>query len=119
MSARPRPPLKSPTRTGDRPSIAEPAPATDGPGRPRDAARQGVPLAVRPDPRPADGRHPVAWLRVTAPGRGAIPTATSTCACGRDRSAVGRSKVAALVAEHVDHRAVCPLRTNQEGRAAA
>jgi hypothetical protein len=119
MSARPRPSLKSPPRTDDRPSPAEPAPATDGSGRPRGAARQGVPLAVRPDPRPADGRRPVAWLRVTAPGRGAIPTATSTCACGRDRSAVGHRKVAALMAEHVDHRAVCPLRTHQEGRAAA
>ncbi|NBM20146.1 hypothetical protein GUY61_32280 [Streptomyces sp. GC420] len=76
-------------------------------------------MAVRPDPRPADGRHPVAWLHVAAPGRSAIPTATSKCACGRDRSAVGRRRVAALVAEHADHRAVCPLRTNQEGRTAA
>lgn len=119
MNARPHPPLKSPTRPGDGTCPAEPAPDADGPGRPRGAARQGVPIAVRTGPRPADGRQPVAWLRVTAPGRGAIPTATSKCACGRDRSAVGHRKVTALVDEHTDHRAVCPLRTNQEGRAAA
>ncbi|MGW3692060.1 hypothetical protein [Streptomyces sp. NPDC005125] len=45
----------------------------------------------------------------------AIPTATSTCLCGRNRSAVGRRKVIALVEEHAHHRTVCPFRTNQEG----
>ncbi|WP_330290531.1 hypothetical protein [Streptomyces sp. NBC_00576] len=60
----------------------------------------------------------MAWLHITAP-RGATPTATSTCACGRDRSAVGHERVHALIADHETHRDTCPLRTNQEGRNAA
>ncbi|MET8980428.1 hypothetical protein ABZX85_32960 [Streptomyces sp. NPDC004539] len=92
-----------------------PSPAV---GEPANAARKGVPSALRPDARTGDGRHPVAWLTITA-SRGAFPTATSTCACGRDRSAVGHGKVHALIADHTAHREVCPLRTPQEGRAAA
>ncbi|MDN3024851.1 hypothetical protein [Streptomyces sp. S.PB5] len=45
--------------------------------------------------------------------------ATSKCLCGRDRSAIGRRKVLALIADHTTHRDVCPLRTTQEGRNAA
>ncbi|TBO56783.1 hypothetical protein EYS09_26170 [Streptomyces kasugaensis] len=51
----------------------------------------------------------MAWLHITAP-RGAIPTATSKCCCGRDRSAIGRTKVLALIEEHEAHRDVCPWR---------
>ncbi|PZH10610.1 hypothetical protein C1I97_13940 [Streptomyces sp. NTH33] len=60
----------------------------------------------------------MAWLHITAP-RGAVPTATSQCACGRDRSAVGHAKVRALITDHHDHRTACPLRNPEEGRAAA
>ncbi|MBT2383014.1 hypothetical protein J7E86_05295 [Streptomyces sp. ISL-11] len=60
----------------------------------------------------------MAWLHIRAP-HGATPTATSTCACGRDRSAVGRTKVLALIADHTAHRDTCPLRNPQEGRNAA
>ncbi|WP_149825957.1 hypothetical protein [Streptomyces tailanensis] len=60
----------------------------------------------------------MAWLHIRAP-RGATPTATSTCLCGRDRSAVGHRKVHALIADHEAHRHLCPLRTTQEGRNAA
>ncbi|NEB04328.1 hypothetical protein [Streptomyces sp. SID13726] len=60
----------------------------------------------------------MAWLRITAP-RGATPTATSKCLCGRDRSAVGHGKVLALISDHEAHRDECPLRTTPEGRAAA
>jgi hypothetical protein len=60
----------------------------------------------------------MAWLRITAL-RGAVPTATSRCLCGRDRSAVGHRKVHALIADHTAHRDLCPLRTPQEGRTAA
>ncbi|NUK32506.1 hypothetical protein HRW16_23615 [Streptomyces lunaelactis] len=61
----------------------------------------------------------MAWLHICAP-QGAVPTATSKCACGRDRSAVGHRKVLALIADHTNHRDTCPLRTtSQEGRAAA
>ncbi|MBQ1118648.1 hypothetical protein KBY19_00375 [Streptomyces sp. B15] len=60
----------------------------------------------------------MAWLHITAPG-GATPTATSVCACGRNRSAVGKPKVLALVEDHTAHRTTCHLLTRTEGRAAA
>ncbi|MET7731204.1 hypothetical protein ABZT02_07525 [Streptomyces sp. NPDC005402] len=85
---------------------------------PTGAARKGVRTAVGPDPQAGDGRYPVAWLSISAP-RGATPTATSKCLCGRDRSAVGHRRVLALIADHTAHRDTCPLRTPQEGRAAA
>ncbi|MFE2466788.1 hypothetical protein [Streptomyces mirabilis] len=86
-------------------------------GEPKGVA-EGVPTAVRPDPQQGDGRYPVAWLHICAP-RGAVPTATSKCLCGRDRSAVGRARVLALITDHEAHRDTCPLRTPQEGRTAA
>ncbi|MEU9057012.1 hypothetical protein AB0D37_42700 [Streptomyces sp. NPDC048384] len=60
----------------------------------------------------------MAWLHIRAP-RGATPTATSKCLCGRDRSAVGHRKVLALITDHEAHRGLCSLRTPQEGRNAA
>lgn len=97
--------------------------AAQGPPRPcvgesEVAARKGVLSALRPDPQPGDGRYPLAWLTIAAP-RGAMPTATSTCLCGRDRSAVGHKRVLALISDHEDHRTSCPLRTPREGRTAA
>jgi hypothetical protein len=118
MSTRPRPSLKSlpVTPTGPRAAAqAAPGPAV---GEPTGAARKGVPSALRPGPHRGDGRFPVAWLCISAP-RGAVPTATSTCLCGRDSSAVGHRKVLALIDDHTAHRDTCPLRTNQEGRQAA
>lgn len=80
----------------------------------------GVLSSVRPDPHPTpDGRRPIAWLTIRAPGRGATPTAASWCACGRDRSAIGHGRVLALITDHTEHRDLCPLRWDQEGRAAA
>ncbi|WP_258040054.1 hypothetical protein [Streptomyces sp. SM1] len=114
-------PLSSPkslTDTPPGPRAAEPSSARPTVGEPKGAARQGVPSAVRPDPRQEDGRLPVAWLHISAP-KGAVPTATSRCLCGRDRSAVGHRRVLALITDHTDHRDTCPLRTPQEGRAAA
>ncbi|WP_328770406.1 hypothetical protein [Streptomyces sp. NBC_00286] len=84
----------------------------------RKGVAEGVPTAVHPDPRRGDGRYPVAWLHIVAP-RGAVPTATSKCLCGRDRSAIGHARVLALITDHEAHRDTCPLRTPQEGRAAA
>ncbi|MGW0310228.1 hypothetical protein [Streptomyces flavidovirens] len=75
-------------------------------------------MAVGPDPQQGDGRFFVAWLHIVAP-KGAVPTATSTCACGRDRSAVGHRKVLALVEDHTAHRDACPLRNSSAGRNAA
>ncbi|MEV7190745.1 hypothetical protein AB0N81_02915 [Streptomyces sp. NPDC093510] len=122
MSTPNRPRLKSipSATTGPHPAKqAEPRPAV---GASRGVA-EGVPTALRPDPHAAtpprpDGRFPIAWLHICAP-RGATPTATSTCECGRNRSAVGHGKVLALITDHAAHRPVCPLRAPQEGRAAA
>ncbi|MCX5049940.1 hypothetical protein [Streptomyces sp. NBC_00474] len=118
MSTPPRPSLKSlpDTPTGPRAAAqAAPGPAV---GEPKGAARKGARTALRPDPHRGDERFPVAWLCICAP-RGTVPTATSKCLCGRDRSAVGHTKVRALIEDHTAHRDACPLRTNQEGRQAA
>ncbi|MFJ7335322.1 hypothetical protein ACIQUU_18985 [Streptomyces sp. NPDC101116] len=118
MNTRARPSLKSLPATPTGPHAAAQAAPGQAEGEPKGAARKGVPSAPRPDPHQADGRCPVAWLHISAP-RGAVPTATSTCRCGRDRSAVGHKKVLALIDDHTAHRDTCPLRTNQEGRQAA
>ncbi|MEU5776196.1 hypothetical protein ABZ819_23230 [Streptomyces venezuelae] len=110
------------------PTTGLPVPASNS-GRPDRAcgrekvARQGVLSALPPEQnssaRPSgDEYFAVAWLHIRAP-RGATPTATSTCLCGRDRSAVGHGKVLALINDHTAHRDVCSLRTTQEGRNAA
>ncbi|MFE7664775.1 hypothetical protein [Streptomyces celluloflavus] len=118
MSTPNTPQVKSLSPTPDSTSPAEPTPATSGRGAPRIVA-VGVLSALRPDPRPTgDGRYPVAWLHITAP-RGATPTATSKCLCGRDRSAVGRRQVHALIEDHTAHRDTCPLRNPREERNAA
>lgn len=118
MSTPLRPSLKSHPVTPTAPHVAVEAVSGPAVGEPKGAARKGVPSVLRPDPHPGDSRFPVAWLCIAAP-RGAVPTATSKCLCGRDRSAVGHPKVLALVDDHIAHRDACPLRTNQEGRQAA
>lgn len=110
--------LKSLPATPTGPAAAEHGSSASEGGAPKDAARQGVLSALRSDQHQADGRYPIAWLHITAP-RAAVPTATSTCACGRDRSAVGRRRVLELIEDHNTHRDTCPLRTPTEGRAAA
>lgn len=117
MTTPSRPPLKSITPTTVTPHAAPQPVDTPAVGEPKGVA-EGVPIAVRPDPQQGDGRYPVAWLHICAP-RGAVPTATSKCLCGRDRSAVGKARVLALIADHEAHRDTCPLRTPQEGRTAA
>lgn len=117
MSTPPRSPLKSHPGTPGRPRAAALVAVPAGVGAPKVVA-EGVPSAVRPDPQQGDGRFVVAWLHIVAP-QGAIPTATSKCACGWDRSAIGRQKVLDLIEDHTTHRDVCPLRTSQEGRQAA
>ncbi|MFG2366143.1 hypothetical protein ACGFY3_31600 [Streptomyces mirabilis] len=117
MSAPSRPPLKSITPTKTMPDAAPQPVDTPAVGEPKGVA-EGVPIAVGPDPQQGDGRYPVAWLHICAP-RGAVPTATSKCLCGRDRSAVGKARVLALITDHEAHRDTCPLRTPQKGRTAA
>ncbi|CAM5531141.1 hypothetical protein [Streptomyces canus] len=118
MNAPSRPSLKSITDTPTGPQAAPQAVDTTAVGGPKVAARKGVRTAVGPDPQAGDGRYPVAWLTIVA-ARDATPTATSTCLCGRNRSAVGHVRVLALIADHTAHRNTCPLRTRQEGRDAA
>ncbi|GGK65679.1 hypothetical protein [Streptomyces flaveus] len=117
MNTPPRHPLKSIPRSTTHPKAAQQPALTADVGDRKDVA-EGVPSALRPDPQTGDGRYPVAWLHISAP-RGAVPTATSKCLCGRDRSAVGHGHVLALIDEHTAHRDECPLRTPQEGRTAA
>jgi hypothetical protein len=110
--------LKNLPQPPDGPSAASTGPA-DGPvGAAKVAARQGVVSARRSNPHPGDGRRPIAWLRICTPYR-ATPTAHSLCECGRDLHAAGEHQVLALIADHDRHRTHCPLRTDQEGRAAA
>lgn len=92
-------------------------PPTGGGDREK-AARQGVLSALRPAAHPADGRRVVAMLHITAPSSSAVPTATSTCACGHNRSAVGHRRVLALIEEHTAHRTTCTL-LHAEGESAA
>ena len=117
MNTRPHPPLEGQPTTTTSPHAAEPAPPPTATGAPKDVA-EGVVSALRSDPPQGDGRYPVAWLHINAP-RGAVPTATSKCACGRDRSAVGHTRVLALIEAHAAHRSGCPLCTPQEARTAA
>ncbi|WP_448329988.1 hypothetical protein [Streptomyces sp. DSM 41534] len=105
---------------GSSPQDAVQTPPETAAGAPEGAARQGVPSAPGSDGQRGDGRYPIAWLHITAPPDWqAMPTATSTCACGRDRSAVGRRRVLALIADHEAHKTSCPLRSSQEEKNAA
>ena len=100
----------------------EPQNATQPPSRAavgdRKGVAEGVPIAVRSNAPHGDGRYPVAWLHIIAPGR-ATPTATSRCECGWNRRAFGGARVLALIDDHAAHRDVCPLRNPEEGRGAA
>ncbi|WP_367323531.1 hypothetical protein [Streptomyces sp. HUAS ZL42] len=116
MSTPPRLSLKSITETPSGPSAAPQPVDTTAVGAPKVAARKGV--RTCPDPQQGDGRYPVAWLHIRAP-YGATPSATSTCLCGRHRTAVGERRVHALITDHTAHRDNCPLRAPREGRTAA
>ncbi|MFF8694967.1 hypothetical protein ACF08W_22485 [Streptomyces sp. NPDC015144] len=110
MNRPPRSSLKSLPAHPTGPGPAEPAQASRGGGAAKNAA-EGVPSG--PDPQAGHGRRPIAWLIITAP-RGATPTATSTCDCGRDLFAAGHRRVLALIDDHARHRDLCPLRATEE-----
>ena len=113
MSPHPNPPLKCPSSTTDGPNPAKPAPTPSGSGAPRVVA-EGVRIAVGPDPQQGDGRYPLAWLRISAP-KGAVPTVSSWCACGRDLFAAGHRKATRPIADHTAHRDARPPRTTRKG----
>ncbi|MEV8565666.1 hypothetical protein AB0436_08820 [Streptomyces sp. NPDC051322] len=115
MSARPSPLEGQPLVSGGKVAeLALPAPAVGA----LKVVAEGVRTAVVPDPQQSDGRYVIGVLTIRAP-KGAIPTATSKCACGRDRSAVGHRKVLALIEDHTAHRDACPLHNPDAGRTAA
>ncbi|MFJ2265781.1 hypothetical protein ACIP4W_08630 [Streptomyces sp. NPDC088846] len=118
MSAprRPRLRLKSLPTPPTGPSTANPAPTPSGSGAPGDVGREAVHSSVRSAPQAGDGRNPIAWLTITAP-RGATPTATSVCDCGRNLFAAGHRKALSLIEDHARHRDFCPLRTTEERNA--
>ncbi|RAJ88846.1 MULTISPECIES: hypothetical protein [unclassified Streptomyces] len=118
MTTNPRPRLEGQPATPVR-LHAAPQPVDESGVGARKVVAEGVRTARGVDPHGDDGRRPIAWLTINAPGRGRTPTATSWCACGRDLRARGQADVFALVASHDYHRTACPLRNPQEGRAAA
>ncbi|WP_412076712.1 hypothetical protein ACLF6K_15830 [Streptomyces xanthophaeus] len=119
MSIRPHPRLEGPTSRPAGSSPAEPATAPDGSSAPKVVA-EGVPSSVRPDPQADDGRRPAAWLHIVAPPSfGAPARARSWCACGYERTAIGRPGVLQLVQNHNQHRTVCPLLNQHDRRTAA
>ncbi|WP_327656224.1 hypothetical protein [Streptomyces sp. NBC_00483] len=114
---------KSPQTTPTEPHLADTSQVTRSALRPKDDA-EGV-LSALPftalteqEASQVPGPRPIAWLIVRTPYR-RTPTARSTCTCGRDLSARGHADVLALIDDHTAHRAACPLRNPQEGRAAA
>lgn len=103
-------PLKSSNRGATGISPAEPTDARSGSSAPKVVA-EGAVSSVRPGPRPADGRRPVAWLHIITPSDWSMPPrAYSRCDCGRNLSARGRARVLALIDDHTAHRDLCPLR---------
>lgn len=101
------------------PRLAEPTPTPDTSSAPKVVA-EGALSALRSHPRWDDGRRPVAWLHINAPGRGVTPSVRSWCACGRNLFAAGERRALALIADHAAHRDVCPhITPAEEGRKAA
>lgn len=121
MTGRKPPPLKSlPAGAGRAAPAAAPPGTVSGSGA-KDDGRQAVLSALQPwqslnAPPEGDGRVAVAWLHIRAP-QGTVPSARSTCLCGRDRLAVGHGKVHALIKDHTAHRGSCPLRHGERRKA--
>ncbi|KJY23321.1 hypothetical protein ADK93_15650 [Streptomyces sp. XY58] len=96
---------------------AETAAATADSGAPKVVA-EGVPSSLRPSPHVDDGRRPITWLHIVAPGRGATPSVRSWCTCGRDLFAAGQTRALALITDHARHRTICPLQADDRSAAA-
>ena len=119
MTDQGRPRLKSLTAPPTGPRPAEPAGAPLASSAPKVAA-EGVPSAVLPDQRRVTQQRLIGWLHIVAPPDWrARVSATSHCDCGRHLTARGRDDVLALVADHAEHRAACPLHNAPERRHAS
>ncbi|MFD7166611.1 hypothetical protein [Streptomyces violascens] len=114
MTSHPAPALKSLPAPADRPERADFRGPVGG-GAAKDGARRASVSACPPGTAYDDGRRIVALLHIVAP-RGTTPTARSRCSCGRDRTAIGRARVLALINDHATHATQCPLLTALEGR---
>ncbi|WP_236243862.1 hypothetical protein [Streptomyces sp. CC210A] len=114
MSQTPSPSLKSHTPPPTGPRAAERPAQQRTVGDPKVVA-EGVPSGSAP--HPTTGPRILALLRISTPGRGATPSVRSWCTCGRDLTAFGQRRAAALIEGHDRHRTVCPLLT--EGKEAA
>ncbi|WP_244315959.1 hypothetical protein [Streptomyces albidochromogenes] len=103
-------------------------------GDPKGAARKGV--RTSPEPQTGDPANPTPerpGVRIYAPPvyrhhydgarwskrYGDTPAAAYACRCGHTGSATGVRAVAALLTKYDLHRDTCPLRSPEEGRAAA
>ncbi|MFF5647917.1 hypothetical protein ACFY8N_05615 [Streptomyces collinus] len=103
-------------------------------GEPKGAARKGV--RTSPEPQTGDPDNPTPerpGLRIYAPPvyrdhydgarwskrYGDTPTAAYACRCGQTDTATGARAVAVLLTKYDIHRDTCPLRSTEEGRAAA
>ncbi|MGW2865016.1 hypothetical protein [Streptomyces sp. NPDC001205] len=117
MTTHPSPSLKSLPAPAGRPERADSRGPVAG-GAAKDGARRASASACPPGAAYGDGRRIVALLHIVAP-RGTTPIARSRCSCGRDRTAIGRTRVLALIDDHAAHRDHCPLRAPQEGRRTA
>ncbi|MEU4999409.1 hypothetical protein [Streptomyces sp. NPDC021622] len=142
MSTHPHPPLKS-VPALDAPQDAPRPVDAAAVGEPKDAARQGVVTALRPDQQstsqvrhnPDDPTPQQPGIRIYAPPvyrdhydgarwstrHGDTPDAAFACPCGLTDTAAGARQVARLVALWDVHRATCTgtPAPHEEGRAAA
>ncbi|MFJ9260475.1 hypothetical protein ACIRP4_09425 [Streptomyces bacillaris] len=116
MTTTRNPRLKSLPATPNSPHAAAPAAGPATGGALKAVARQGVPVAVRPDPRTVTVTGIRPGLTVRGLGRSQIPTADWLCVCGHHERARGRDAVTDLTTRaRVDH---CP-HTEQHRRNAA
>ncbi|MEU0358563.1 hypothetical protein [Streptomyces cyaneofuscatus] len=116
MTTTRNPRLKSLPVTPNSPHAAAPVAAPATGGALKVVARQGVPVAVRPDSRTVTVTGIRPGLTVRGLGRSQIPAADWLCVCGHHERARGRDAVTDLTTRaRVDH---CP-HTEQHRRNAA
>ncbi|MEU6453640.1 hypothetical protein [Streptomyces sp. NPDC047065] len=83
-------------------------------GEPKGAARQGVVIALRSDPRPVTVAGITPGLQISSQG---VPVSDWLCACGHHERARGKAAVTELQARL--RVGVCPHTAATEGRRAA
>ncbi len=89
MTARQRPPTKSPPATSAPLSLAEPAHTPSGSGAPKVAARKGVLSALRPNPQTVTVTGLMPGFVIRGLNGSAFPVADWLCVCGHHERASG------------------------------